>query len=293
MEPAQPNVEVVSTLPVLAPRSADSYKHNFGRILVVAGCRGMSGAAVLCASAALRGGAGLVRLAVPGELLPLVAVANPCYMTAPLEQDDYGRLDERATGDVLDLAAANDVVAFGPGLGRSSAITALGLALVEQSKAALVIDADGLTSLKGMTRHLAGRPYPLILTPHAGEFARLLGSDVDTVQAQRQELAVRFAAEYRLILVLKGHHTIVTDGRRVAINNTGNPGMATGGTGDVLTGLVAALLGQGLEPFAAAQLAVHVHGLAGDLARDQMGEVSMIASDLLDYIPAAFRSLRG
>ncbi len=153
----------------------------------------------------------------------------------------------------------------------------------------LVLDADGLYALEQQTDHLRSRPAPSILTPHPGEFARLLGTDTTTVQSQRQDLAVRFAAEHSVVLVLKGHGTIVTDGRRVYHNTTGNPGMATGGTGDVLTGLIAALLGQGLEPFAAAQLGVHLHGLAGDLARDEVGEVSLIASDLLDYLPRTFR----
>src|SRR5262249_44946052 len=151
----------------------------------------------------------------------------------------------------------------------------------------LVLDADGLNALRNQTALLRGRTAPLILTPHPGEFARLLGTSVQTVQAQREGLAVRFAAEHGVILVLQGHHTIVTDGRRVYRNTTGNPGMATGGTGDVLTGLIAALLGQGLEPLAAAQLGVFVHGLAGDLARDDLGEVCLIASDLVQYLPRA------
>ena len=129
------------------------------------------------------------------------------------------------------------------------------------------------------------------MTPHPGEFARLVGLDIAAVQAQRQELAQRFAAEHGVVLVLKGQATVVTDGCRVYVNTTGNPGMATGGTGDVLTGVIAALLGQKLEPFQAAQLGVHVHGLAGDLARDDLGEVSLIASDLLDYLPHVFRNL--
>jgi NAD(P)H-hydrate epimerase len=127
------------------------------------------------------------------------------------------------------------------------------------------------------------------MTPHPGEFARLLGTDIASVQAERRESAVRFAVEHGVIMVLKGHGTVVTDGRRTYINTTGNPGMATGGTGDVLSGVIAALLGQQLEPFAAAQLGVHIHGLAGDLARGDLGEVSLIASDLLDYLPRAFR----
>ncbi|HXG12069.1 MAG TPA: NAD(P)H-hydrate dehydratase [Gemmataceae bacterium] len=284
-------VEDVVSLPVLPPRPADSNKGDFGRVLVVAGSRGMSGAAILCASAALRGGAGLVRLAVPQEIVPIVASANPCYMTAPLPQDEQGRIAARAEAELLALARVNDVVALGPGLGQSPHLAGLAAALITQTRVPLVIDADGLNNLRDRTNLLRGRPAPLVLTPHPGEFARLLQSDVATVQAARRDLAVRFAAEHGVVLLLKGHGTLVTDGRRVYTNRTGNPGLATGGTGDVLTGLVAALLGQGLEPFAAAQLGAYLHGLAGDLARDQLGEVSLIAIDLLDYLPQAFRQL--
>src|SRR5262249_55553000 len=154
-----------------------------------------------------------------------------------------------------------------------------------------VVDADGLNALASQVPRLRGRSAPLVLTPHPGEFARLLDSDVATVQGDRQRRAVRFALEHGLVLLLKGQGTIVTDGRRGYVNTTGNPGMATGGTGDVLTGLVAALIGQGLEAFAAAQLGAYLHGRAGDLARDELGEVSLIASDLLAYLPRAFRSI--
>lgn len=289
MQPSAPKIELITQLPRLGPRSADSNKGDFGRVLVVAGSRGMSGAAVLCGSAALRGGAGLVRVAVPAEILPIVASANPCYLSAGLLQDDQGQLNKSAAAALLDIAHANDVIAAGPGLGQSAAITQLIDALLTQSTKPLVLDADGLNAVQqnpGKLRRPAGA---LIITPHPGEFARLGKKTVPEVQAQRQELAVRFAADHNLVLVLKGHSTIVTDGRRVYVNHTGNPGMATGGTGDVLTGLIAALVGQGLEPFAAAQLGVHWHGLAGDLARDELGEVSLVASDLLDYLPAAIR----
>lgn len=282
------DVELVLTKPLLAPRPAESNKGMFGRVLVVAGSRGMSGAAVLCASAALRGGAGLVRLAVPAGILSVVAAGNPCYMTAPLPEDDQGRLSDRARAEMLELVKANDVVAVGPGLGRGPGVTALVLAVLAHAEVPVVLDADGLNALEGQTDHLRQCRAPVILTPHPGELARLTGTDSATVQAQRQERAVRFAAEHGVVLVLKGQGTLVTDGQRLYQNTTGNPGMATGGTGDVLTGLIAALVGQRLEPFAAAQLGVHIHGLAGDLARDELGEISLIASDLLHYLPKAF-----
>src|SRR6266542_3804700 len=175
MPPSQQVPEVVDALPRLAARPPDANKGNFGRVLVVAGSRGMSGAAVLCGSAALRGGAGLVRVAVPESVLPLVAVGNPCFMTAPLPEDAQGRLAATARDELLDLARANTVVAVGPGLGRSSDLTELVLSLIEQTQTPLIVDADGLNALQGQVAQLRGRAAPLILTPHPGEFARLLG----------------------------------------------------------------------------------------------------------------------
>jgi NAD(P)H-hydrate epimerase len=288
MQPTPSRLETVTTLPLLPSRPLDSNKGDFGRVLIVAGSRGMSGAAVLCGSAALRGGAGLVRVAVPQEILPVVAAGNPCYTTAPLPQDEQGRLSDAAEAELLALAQANDVIAVGPGLNRSPAITALMSALIAGAKVPIVLDADGVNAFAAHPEKLRQRAAPLILTPHPGEFGRLVRLEAAQVQKQRRELAVRFARENGAVLVLKGHGTLVTDGRRLHANTTGNPGMATGGTGDVLTGLIAALLGQGMEPFAAAQLGVYLHGLAGDLARDALGEVSLIATDVLQYLPKAF-----
>jgi len=280
-------LETVTELPRLAPRELDSNKGDYGRVLIVAGSRGMAGAAVLCGSAALRGGAGLVTVAVPEEILSTVAACNPCYLTAPLPQDKEGKLSNLAR--VLELAQANDVAAVGPGLGRSAEMTKLIAYLLGNIRMPLVLDADGINGLANQTDGLKNHSAPIILTPHPGEFARLLDCDVATVQARRQDLAVQFAEKFGVVVVLKGHGTIVTDGRRVYLNRTGNPGMATGGTGDVLAGVIAALLGQGLEPFAAAQLGVYLHGMAGDFAQMELGEVSLIASDLLVYLPHAFR----
>jgi NAD(P)H-hydrate epimerase len=248
----------------------------------------MAGAAVLCATAALRGGAGLVRVAVPEEVLPAVAAGNPCYMTAPLPQTAQGRLSLRAEPALLDLVRANDVAALGPGLGQGPSLTALVRAALREARGPLVLDADALNALRGHLADLAGCAAPPVLTPHPGEFARLLGTDAAAVQADRLGHAVRFARDHRVVLLLKGAGTLVTDGRRVFRNATGNPGMATGGSGDVLTGLVAALLGQRLAPFDAARLGAHLHGRAGDLARERLGEVSLIAADLLEYLPTAF-----
>jgi NAD(P)H-hydrate epimerase len=258
-------------------------------VLIVAGSRGMSGAAVLCAGAALRGGAGLVRLAVPEGNLSIVAAANPCYTTAPLPQDGDGRLSSAALPELLELVRGNTAATLGPGLGQSVELGDMLAAVLEQTTTPLVLDADALNVLARRRDALRKHRGPIVITPHPGEFSRLLGCDIPTVQARRQELAAEFAREYGVVVVLKGYGTVVTDGHRIYVNTTGNPGMATGGTGDVLGGLMAALIGQNLEPFAAAQLGVYLHGRAGDLAREQIGEVSLIASDLLDFLPQAFQ----
>jgi NAD(P)H-hydrate epimerase len=287
MPPQPPDATEVTNLPALAARSADSNKGDFGKVLVVAGSVGMSGAAVLCGSAVLRGGAGLVRVAVPAPILPQVAVGNPCCMTVPLAVDADGRLAPGVGPELVRLAEASDVVAAGPGLGRSPGVMAALEALLAEARCPVVLDADGLNAFAGRADHLR-RSAPLVITPHPGEFGRLVGTDAAGVQAQRSQMAVRFAADLGLVLLLKGHQTLVTDGRRIYANRTGNPGMATAGSGDVLTGLVAALLGQGLGPFEAAQLGAYLHGLAGDLARDAVGEVALVATDLLHHLPAAF-----
>ena len=282
-------------VPKLPPRPADGHKGTFGRVLIIAGSRGMTGAAVLCGSAALRGGAGLVQVAVPGEVLPIVAAGNPCYLTSPFSQDMRGRFSAAAVDDLVDTAATwADVVAVGPGLGLSDAMPALMDALFERANKPLVVDADGLNALAKVPADMwRNRSYPSVLTPHPGEFARLTDQTADAVRQRREELATQFAADRQVILVLKGHRTIVTDGTRVYRNLTGNPGMATGGTGDVLTGLIAALIGQKLDPFEAAVLGVWAHGRAGDLAAAAVGQAALIATDLLTHLPSALKEVGG
>lgn len=282
-------METITDLPTLAPRAADSNKGDFGKVLIVSGSRGMSGAAVLCGSAALRGGAGLVQLAVAEPIVSIVAGIQPCYLTVPLPADVQGRLALPAMGVLAQLAASADAIVAGPGLGQSDDVASLVGELV-RAPARLVLDADALNNLVGRLEGLAGRTEPFVITPHPGEFARLDGCDIGTVQANRQERAAAFARKHGGVVVLKGAGTIVTDGRRCYTNTTGNPGMATGGTGDVLSGLLGALLAaRSLEVFEAAVLAVYLHGLAGDLARDAVGETALIATDLLDHLGQAFR----
>jgi ADP-dependent NAD(P)H-hydrate dehydratase len=283
-------LESVDTIPRLAPRPRDSHKGRFGTVLVVAGSRGMAGAAALCGAAALRSGAGLVRVATSAEVQPVVASFEPCYMTYPLPCDEAGLIDfGRARPSLEGLIEPASVVAVGPGLGQSPGTRDLVRFLIEQTDKPLIIDADALNLLVGQTELLAALKRPAIITPHPGEFARLAGKTVAEVQANRVAMAAAMAAAAQtLVVVLKGSETVVTDGRRYYVNATGNPGMASGGTGDVLTGVIAALLAQKLPPFEAAQLGVFIHGLAGDIARDHHGEVGMIAGDIVDALPDAF-----
>jgi NAD(P)H-hydrate epimerase len=279
----------VTTVPRLPGRPVDAHKGTFGKVLVVAGSMGMSGAAVLAGSGALRGGAGLVQVAVPDAVVGIVAASNPCYMTVPLPADVAGRLARIAQPRLLELVEAASAVVVGPGLGQSEEVADLVRALVAQTPVPLLLDADALNVLGANPAILKKRSAPLLLTPHPGEFARLSGADARSIQADRTGKARAFAETFGGVLVLKGAGTVVTDGRQVYVNTTGNPGMATGGSGDVLSGLLGALLAGGQEAFAAAVLGVYLHGKAGDLARDARGETSLIATDLVEYLPAAFK----
>jgi NAD(P)H-hydrate epimerase len=283
-------LERIDTIPSLPPRPPDSHKGRFGTVLVVAGSRGMAGAAALCGAAALRSGAGLVRVATAAEVQPTVAGFEPSFMTYPLPCDEEGLIAlEPARAILKRLIAPVDVLAIGPGLGQSEPIRQLLRFVIAATDKPLIIDADGLNALVGQTDLLAGLDRPVVLTPHPGEFARLTGRPIGEVQADRvQHTAALAAISEPLVVVLKGAGTVVSDGSRYFINSTGNPGMATGGTGDVLTGVIAALLAQKLPAFEAAQLGVFVHGLAGDIARDHHGEIGMIAGDLVDVLPDAF-----
>jgi ADP-dependent NAD(P)H-hydrate dehydratase len=278
-------------LPQLPPRRDDAHKGDFGSALIVGGSRGMAGAMALAGMAALRGGAGLVRLAVPESILNTVAGFEPSYMTASLPADADGRIAAGALDCIAELAKKATVVACGPGLGRSLGLDELIARLYQEIPKPMVFDADALNALSTEPEALVNPGGPRILTPHPGEFARLIGHKLQG--DARNDDAVALAARCGIVVVLKGHHTLVTDGRRRALNATGNPGMATGGSGDVLTGLITALLCQGLEPFDAARLGAHLHGLAGDLAADKLGQISLVASDLIRYLPEAILRYAG
>jgi NAD(P)H-hydrate epimerase len=284
-------MQEIKTIPKLPKRPLESHKGDFGRVLVIAGSRGMAGAAALCGASALRSGAGLVTVACPVEIQATVAQFEPSYMTWPLPQDEQGKLSFAASrADLLPLIELADVVALGPGLGRSEGVTELVHWILAHSQCPAIIDADALNALVGHFDVLAERASASILTPHPGEFARLTNVSVGNVNSDRTANAGALAGgfEGRVIVVLKGNASVVTDGRRFHVNSSGNPGMATGGSGDCLTGVLAALVGQKLQPFEAAVLGVYAHGLAGDIARDQNGEVGMIAGDLVDALPDAF-----
>jgi len=271
-------------------RAPDAHKGHFGHVLVLGGSTGFAGAACLAADAALRAGAGLVTLGVPESLLPIAAVKLTACMTRPYPELADGAFALGALPAILADAPRHDVVALGPGIGRHRSTEALVRALLRAVAIPLVLDADGLNALEGRLDALDDAPAPRILTPHPGEMARLAGCSTAEVQADRAGVATEFAARHGVVLALKGHGTIVTDGAQTFTNDTGNPGMAAGGSGDVLTGVVAGLLAQGLAPFPAACLAVHLHGLAGDLAALLVGELSLTAADILDALPDAFLS---
>jgi NAD(P)H-hydrate epimerase len=281
--------EQVRTL--VEPRAADSHKGDFGRVTIVAGSRGKTGAAYLAAAGALRSGAGLVTIATPASCVPIVASMGPDFMTEALAECNTGTIAPAAVDGVLEFR--QDVIACGPGLGRVAGVGEFVRALLERSTVPLVLDADALTVLADDPARLVGsEERDVIITPHPGEMARLVGSSVDEVQMNRIEVAADFAATHRLYVVLKGHRTIVaTPDGHIFINPTGNAGMATGGTGDVLTGMIAAWLAQLLDAEAACRLAVFLHGAAGDLAEASDGQVGMTATDLVSHLGSALTQL--
>jgi NAD(P)H-hydrate epimerase len=282
----------IDILPDLPARARDAHKGDFGHVLVVGGSVGLTGAPCMAARAAQRAGAGLVTVGLPASLNVVAEVKLTSAMSLPLPEAEEGALGEAAADHVLDLAARFDAVALGPGAGRAPGVVRAMLRLAERLPGPVVVDADGLNALSTRMEVLRLAQGPRILTPHPGEMARLLGfGGPGAVQADRVGTAVRFAAARGAVVVLKGAGTIVTDGERLFANPTGNPGMATGGTGDVLTGLVAGLLCQGLAPFEAALLATFAHGLAGDLAALRKGELSMTAEDVLELLPEAFQAV--
>jgi hydroxyethylthiazole kinase-like uncharacterized protein yjeF len=279
----------------LLQRNPDAHKGDFGHIFVLAGSGRFSGAAILCAAAAMRSGAGLVTLGIPKNINNAVIKIKPKeVMTLPLPQTKDSTLSSAGFKKIKDFSKEIDVLVVGPGLGRNKSTQDLVRKIISEIKKPLVIDADGLNALVGYLNLLRAKSYELraecILTPHPGEMGRLLGIGIAKVQKKRKAIAAKFAKDYKATLVLKGHNTVVADYEGdLYINKTGNPGMATAGSGDVLTGIIGSFLGQGLSAFEAAKYAVYLHGLAGDLAAKEKTQLGMIASDIIDKIPQAIK----
>ncbi|RKY25143.1 MAG: NAD(P)H-hydrate dehydratase [Planctomycetota bacterium] len=282
-------MQIIENIPKLKPRAIDAHKGDFGRVCIIAGSVGMSGAAAIAGRAALRAGAGLVRVATPKSVLPIVASIEPSFTTIPLPEDSAGRISAKAINTILDAASENDCLAFGPGIGISNALQSIIEPLLKQNGLRLVIDADGLNNLSVIKNWPEELKAKLVLTPHPGEMKRLWSALFrEQLPPDRLQQAGQLAQHTGTVVVLKGAGTVVSNGQKVYINKTGNPGMATAGSGDALTGVITALIGQGLSDFDAAVLGVHTHGLAGDIAAEKTGQVGLIATDIVRALPDAF-----
>jgi hydroxyethylthiazole kinase-like uncharacterized protein yjeF len=283
-------------LPLLGPRPLVANKGNFGHVLVIGGSVGKAGSVAMAGMAALGSGAGLSTVATPKSALATVAGFHPEVMTEPLDETDAGSISVRSLlgGRMEGLIKGKTIVAVGPGISRIPETSEFVRSLVMKCESPIVLDADGLNAFAGRALELNGKGRSLVITPHPGEMARLAASTVAAIERERIDVARTFAREHELIVVLKGHRTLIAqpDGT-VWVNTTGNPGMATGGTGDILTGMVAGLMAQNPERIAEAVMAaVHLHGLAGDVACESTGEHSLVATDLIKALPAAFRRAR-
>ncbi|MFH1771253.1 MAG: NAD(P)H-hydrate dehydratase [Candidatus Omnitrophota bacterium] len=275
----------------LPKRKLDTHKGDYGFVLVAGGSPGLTGAVCLCANAALRIGAGLVKAAVPQSLYAIFEIKLTESMTLPLA-DKGGCFCKKSFKDLSGTLDRIDTISIGPGAGCNTETKEFFYKIIEEIDKPIVIDADALNALAENIDILKRRKSKrMILTPHLGEFSRLTGISADKIKRHRKELAKKFALKYNLVLVLKGQRTIVTDGRKLYENRTGNPGMATAGSGDVLTGIISGLLAQGIDVFDAAKLGVYLHGLSGDLAAKDKTQYCLIASDIIDYLPKAIKFL--
>ena len=277
MNQIQLNHEAV--LHILPDRRPNAHKGDFGRILLLCGSRGYTGAAALAARGALRSGAGLVYLGVPESIYAIEAVKLDEPVVFPLPEEE-GKLSEGAIPEVLERLSNMDAVLIGPGLGQSAGIYSVVKAVLERYCGPVVLDADGINVMAAHKDILRGRTAPTIVTPHPGEFARLGGKSGSRVDA-----AVDMARDLGVIVVLKGQGTVITDGEKVYVNPTGNPGMAVGGSGDVLAGIVVSFLGQGIAPLDAAACAAWVHGAAGDICAREIGQYGMLPGDMVEVLP--------
>jgi ADP-dependent NAD(P)H-hydrate dehydratase / NAD(P)H-hydrate epimerase len=282
--------------PLIGPRPRDANKGSYGHVLVIGGSLGKAGAAAMAGMSALRTGAGLATVATPKSVLPTVAGFHPEMMTEPLEETEAGTISMRALeySRVDSLVKGKSVLAIGPGISRHADTSEFVRTVLQNCSIPIVLDADGLNAFEGVAGKLNGERGVLVITPHPGEMARLTGLSIAEIQKDRIGIARAFAREHNLIVVLKGHRTVIAqpDGE-VWVNVTGNPGMATGGTGDVLTGMVAGMIAQNpARVIDSVTSAVYLHGLAGDVACETMGEQSLVATDLIRALPQAFARSR-
>ena len=261
-------------------RRRDTHKGDYGRVLLICGSTWFTGAPVLAANAALRSGSGLVYLAVPEKIHPIVASKTDSAIVLPMPCDDGGRLSLKALPLLLELLEKMDACLLGPGLGRSFELDQLVSGIISSCRIPLVLDADGLNAISAHMDVLREATCPIVLTPHEGEFARLTQERI----ADRVLGAGHLAADTGCVVLRKGHETIITDGSEIYVNRTGNPGMAVGGSGDVLAGIVVSVLGRGVIPLEAAAAAAWVHGAAGDLCAANMGEYAMGPADLVNAL---------
>ncbi|MFH1156778.1 MAG: NAD(P)H-hydrate dehydratase [Pseudomonadota bacterium] len=292
---ARPLIHLYSDLPVrsmLRPRSADGHKGRFGHLLVLAGSTGKTGAAALVCKGAMASGTGLVTLGIPRSLNPVMEPQVTETMTFPLPETATGCLAESGFADIQKLSLNKSAMALGPGLGTESSTQTLVKKLMAQLPIPMVVDADGLNCIAGNPHVLESRKGPTILTPHPGEMARLCSTDTETIQKNRLFWARDFATRYRVTLVLKGYRTLTAlpDGR-IVICPAGNPGMASGGMGDVLTGIIAGLLAQGHSPEESAAAGVFVHALCGDALAKRRGNFGFVASNIIDILPETFQEI--
>ena len=278
MEIRELNHETVLSL--LPDRDPWGHKGTFGKVLLLCGSRGFTGAAYLAAMGALRTGAGLVYLGGPESIYAIEAVKLNEPVVFPLPEKD-GKLSEKAIPEILQRLPQMDAVLIGCGLGQSEGTLAVVKAVLENAECPVVLDADGINVLSAHKDILRGRRYPTILTPHDGEFVRIGGILTD----DRMESAAELAGDWNSILLRKGHRTCITDGENGYVNTTGNPGMAVGGSGDVLAGMIASLLGQGIAPLEAAACGAWLHGAAGDLCAQELGQYAMLPTDMLQKLP--------
>ena len=269
-----------AVLSILPDRDPWGHKGNFGKILLLCGSRGFTGAAYLAAMGALRSGAGLTFLGVPESIYAIEAVKLNEPVVFPLP-DENGKLSEEAISEILGRVHNMDAVLIGPGLGQSAGTFEVVKAVLENAQCPVVLDADGINVIAAHRDILRGRKHPTILTPHDGEFARLGG----TIGEDRMEAAKILSQELGCIVLLKGHRTCITDGEKGYLNQTGNPGMAVGGSGDVLAGIIVSLLGQGIAPLEAASAGAWLHGAAGDLCAEELGQYGMLPTDMLQKLP--------